>query len=126
MLCQGKNSGKDANSTADEPEDIIPDENWTKRATNDPTCLNGCGDVAKRIQSLIGGQVHRITANGRFMGRFDNRAKPSWDFQSHPWDEHFVVVKDGRVYDAFTGGKGVDIKTYKSWWQYADVIDFGF
>lgn len=42
------------------------------------------------------------------------------------WDFHRVVVKDGRVYDAFTGHKGVGIAEYKALWEYADDISFGF
>lgn len=42
------------------------------------------------------------------------------------WDHHWVVVKDGRVYDGTTGPKGLDIDTFKKQWVYHDGIDFGF
>jgi hypothetical protein len=47
------------------------------------------------------------------------------DFYSD-WHEHVVVVKDGRVYDAFTGSQGLPIDEYKDLWRYKDEIDFGF
>jgi len=42
------------------------------------------------------------------------------------WKYHEVVVKEGRVYDAFTGHKGMPIEEYKALWQYAEAINFGF
>lgn len=39
---------------------------------------------------------------------------------------HEVVVKDGRVYDAFTGGKGASVAEYKGLWEFSDHINFGF
>src|SRR5262245_4385515 len=38
----------------------------------------------------------------------------------HPfpgWAYHEVVVKDGRVYDAFTGHQGLPIAEYKALWD---------
>lgn len=48
--------------------------------------------------------------------------KPSSEF----WAHHTVVVKDGRVYDQFTGSEGLPIEEWKSLWDYTDEIDFGF
>ena len=42
------------------------------------------------------------------------------------WGHHEIVVKDGRVYDAFTGHQGMATDEYKSLWEYADAINFGF
>ena len=42
------------------------------------------------------------------------------------WYYHDVVVKNGRVYDAFTGHQGMAINEYKKLWQFADSIKFGF
>ncbi|NJL73005.1 MAG: hypothetical protein HC888_16380 [Candidatus Competibacteraceae bacterium] len=42
------------------------------------------------------------------------------------WVHHDVVVRDGRVYDAFTGHEGMPISEYKALWTYADHINFGF
>jgi hypothetical protein len=36
------------------------------------------------------------------------------------------VVRDGRVYDAFTGHEGVPIEEYKALWENWDAINFGF
>ena len=49
----------------------------------------------------------------------------SWK-KSWGWSYHEVVVKEGRVYDAFTGGEGVAIADYKSLWEFPDHINFGF
>jgi hypothetical protein len=43
------------------------------------------------------------------------------------WQWHEVVVKDGRVYDAFTGSEsGIAFDQYKSLWKDRAYIDFGF
>ena len=42
------------------------------------------------------------------------------------WYNHEFVVKDGRVYDAFTGHQGLPINEYKKLWEYGDALDFGF
>jgi hypothetical protein len=42
------------------------------------------------------------------------------------WSTHYVVVKDGMVYDAITGPNGMSASAYKQLWEYGDVIDFGF
>lgn len=42
------------------------------------------------------------------------------------WGHHDVVVKDGRVYDAFTGHLGTSIDDFKTLWQYPEAIRFGF
>jgi len=42
------------------------------------------------------------------------------------WQNHVVVIKDGRVYDAFTGSKGMTIDEYKKLWDGIFDINFGF
>ena len=42
------------------------------------------------------------------------------------WTYHVVVIKDALVYDITTGSDGVEMDIYKSFWEYADYIDFGF
>jgi hypothetical protein len=39
---------------------------------------------------------------------------------------HQVVVKEDRVYDAFTGHQGMPSDEYKALWANRDAIDFGF
>ncbi|EDS6039378.1 hypothetical protein ZL39_002580 [Salmonella enterica subsp. enterica] len=40
------------------------------------------------------------------------------------WAHHDIVLKDGRVYDAFTGSDGLPLDEYKQLWQYPDAINF--
>jgi RHS repeat-associated protein len=85
-----------------------------------PLVRSGCEDIARQIQRHIGGTIHTITPKkgmpslGGFRG------------QSPGWASHDVVVREGRVYDASTGHKGLPIDEYKLLWEYPDVIDFGF
>jgi hypothetical protein len=97
----------------------ISSPNWKPRAAADPACRNGCESVARQIQKQIGGEMKRITPpRGARLGPFGGK---DWE-----WNYHEVVVKDGRVYDAFTGGQGLPIDKYKELWLYANGIDFGF
>jgi len=93
---------------------------WRARAITDAACSTGCDDVAKQIQKHIGGEVKTIVPSepGVFLG----------PYRGHDimWGYHKVVVKDGRVYDAFTGHQGMAINDYKKLWQHADSIKFGF
>jgi len=95
--------------------------NWTARHISDPLCRNGCEEVAAKIESMIGGEIRRIQAtDGRngLLGRYRGA--------NTGWHHHEVVVKDGRVYDAFSGHEGVTIEEFKGLWQYPDGLDFGF
>ena len=40
------------------------------------------------------------------------------------WLDHWVVVKDGRVYDGFTGAGGLTIAEFKA--QFIDGVDIAF
>jgi hypothetical protein len=42
------------------------------------------------------------------------------------WKYHKVVVREGRVYDAFTGFEGLPLEEYKALWQDRDAIAFDF
>ena len=93
--------------------------NYKARDINDEKNWNGCEKFAVNLQKKIGGDIHRIKPKfGSFLGGYRD-AQPGWG-------HHDVVVKDGKVYDAFTGGKGESISEYKKNWQYSDDIDFGF
>ncbi len=97
-------------------------KNWKARDIKDPSCRNGCENVAEQIQKLIGGKTHTIKP-------LDPNPRVSLGAHrghDNGWYHHAVVVKDGRVYDAFTGSKGASIAEYKSLWKYADGINFGF
>ncbi|MET8541073.1 polymorphic toxin-type HINT domain-containing protein, partial [Kitasatospora sp. NPDC004799] len=79
-----------------------------------------CKECAESIRdSLGGGNVVRFDpapypAFGRYQG------------QEHVWTHHYVVVRDGRVYDAFTPRGGLTIPEYKALWEYGPDINFGF
>jgi hypothetical protein len=45
------------------------------------------------------------------------------------WNCHYVVVKNGKVYDSFGPADGLPIDDYKDLWgtqQDQDLVDFGF
>jgi hypothetical protein len=93
---------------------------WRPRAITDPACRFGCERVAAQIQKHIGGEIKTIVPSGqaRYLGAYRGH-----DLM---WEYHEVVVKGGRVYDAFTGYQGMAIKDYKKLWDFADAIKFGF
>jgi len=94
---------------------------WRARAITDPACRTGCERVASQIQKHIGGEIKRIVPA-------DPRASNLGSYRgSNPgWAHHDVVVKEGRVYDAFTDHRGASISDYKALWENADAINFGF
>jgi hypothetical protein len=95
--------------------------NWRARSVTDPACQTGCENVALQIQRHIGGKIIRIVPadpRARYLGPYRGH-NPNWAY-------HEVVVKDGRVYDVFTGHQGATIAEYKALWEYADAINFGF
>lgn len=93
--------------------------NGGARSIKDPACANGCESVAKQIQKLIGGDIKRITpSGGPTLGGYRG-SNPAWAY-------HEVVVKEGRVFDAFTGSSGATIDEFKALWEYPDAINFGF
>ncbi|MFD0560394.1 RHS repeat-associated core domain-containing protein [Stackebrandtia endophytica] len=92
---------------------------WKARPTSEICGSFGCEKVAEKIKEKIGGEIVEISP---LMGRY----LPQYRGQDTLWQQHFVVVKNGRVYDAFGGRYGVPVSEYKALWQYNDVIDFGF
>lgn len=80
----------------------------------------GCERVAAKIQKQIGGELHTITP--------PRGAKSLGPYRGYdtPWADHTVVVKNGRVYDAWTSRYGEPISVYQSRWEYGDVLNFGF
>ena len=100
--------------------DCLPD-NWVPRSISNPNNWNGCERCARDIKAqLHGGDIVRIRPQdgapslGGYRGN-----NPGWAY-------HEVVVKDGRVYDAFGPRGSVSIDEYKSLFQYPDAINFGF
>jgi len=93
---------------------------WQPADINNPKNWNGCEKCAENIQNEIGGDIVRIQPMPAppILGGYRG-ANPGW---AH----HEVVVKDGMVFDSFTGSKGLPISEYKDLWQYPDAINFGF
>jgi len=107
-------------SMGDGPTGPIRSPNWRPRDIKDPACSTGCEAAAGQIQKQVGGQVIRIEPAGGAPTLGSYRGK-AWG-----WAHHDVVLRAGRVYDAFTGGKGLSVEEYKALWQHADHIKFGF
>jgi hypothetical protein len=104
---------------------------WRAFQPGDKACQSGCGAVARAIARAIGGEIRTIRPpeGVPFLGRVRNSAgnfiNPAGE-AAYGWDVHEVVVKNGRVYDAFTGPSGLSVEQYKSLWENADAILFGF
>jgi Pretoxin HINT domain len=95
------------------------EKNWSPRNIANEANWNGCEQCALDIQAHIGGTVVRIAP-------IDTPILGGYRGRTPPWGHHEVVVKDGMVYDAFTGAKGTSIADYKALWEYPDDINFGF
>jgi len=92
---------------------------WDPKNVNDPKYQFGCERVAQRIEDLIGGKQFTIRPKGGLPSLGEYRGR------GFGWASHTVVLKDGRVFDAFTGAAGVSLDEFRSLWKYADDIDFG-
>ena len=84
---------------------------------------DGCAEVADKIHKSIGGDKKRILPNPKLPL---NPTLGPRRGQRTDWFHHWVVVKDGRVYDAWGGVYGVPIDDYKLEWGYPDGIIWGF
>jgi YD repeat-containing protein len=91
---------------------------WRARPVD---CNVPCEYAAKQIQKQIGGEIKRIEPSGqaRYLPPFRGQ-------KDLLWEHHDVVVKGGRVYDIYTGYKGMAIDEYKKLWDFSDAIKFGF
>lgn len=83
---------------------------WSHRA--------GLWKVADYIQSVIGGDITRITDGYGALRLGKYRGIDSG------WNYHDVVVKDGRVFDATTGRRGEPIDQYRANFEYGDDLVF--
>ncbi|WP_431728055.1 polymorphic toxin-type HINT domain-containing protein [Verrucosispora sp. TAA-831] len=81
--------------------------------------MDNCHACAKKIKEQIGGDIHRIE---------DAYGAPSLGPSKHDpngrWTHHYAVVKDGRVYDGFTGRGGMSIDSYRAQWRYGEFLKF--
>jgi RHS repeat-associated protein len=100
--------------------------NWRARAATDPACQTGCENAARQIQQHVGGDIVRIRA--RAPAGVDPETLNLGAYRGHNarWNYHEVVVRNGRVYDAFTGHEGLSIAEYQALWENAAAIEFGF
>jgi RHS repeat-associated protein len=94
-------------------------DDWVQRPASDIPNSSGCEVVARQIQERIGGDI--ITINP-----VDQMLLPKYRGQDAGWFHHVVVVRDGRVYDAFTGKAGEPIEQWKNEWSQHGYINFGF
>ncbi|WP_149831355.1 hypothetical protein [Streptomyces tailanensis] len=107
----GKSEG--AGSTA-KSGDLGP--KWKAQEPSNICGSSGCEDVAVDIQAKIGGERMRITDQygaptlGKYRG------------EDTGWAHHDVILKDGQVYDAWTGCHGEPLERYLSRWEYGEYL----
>jgi RHS repeat-associated protein len=101
--------------------DPCPETYWPKGKASDVCSISGssgCEDVARSIQQSIGGSRMRIT------DRYGAPSLGKYRGQDSFWGHHDVVVKDGRVYDAWTGPEGEALDVYRRQFEYGDDLVF--
>jgi RHS repeat-associated protein len=99
---------------------------WTPRPTSEICDSSGCERVAAEIQSKIGGETKTVTNKFNPPGGKNPFWLGKYRDQDTLWKEHTVVVRDGRVYDAFTDRYGEPIDQWKNRWDDPDMLNFGF
>ncbi|MEU4113946.1 hypothetical protein AB0F71_05560 [Kitasatospora sp. NPDC028055] len=76
-------------------------------------------ECAKIIQDKIGRTIYHVK---------DSMGAPVLGPSTHDplgkWAEHFVVIKDGTVYDGFTGSNGMAFEQYRNQWKYGEYLNF--
>ncbi|GAB2620262.1 hypothetical protein GCM10027168_60410 [Streptomyces capparidis] len=109
--------------TRTDPLGLAPDyadlgDDWQPRPTGTIPGSSGCEAVARDIQARIGGERMRITdsAGAPLLGKYRD--------QDTFWGHHDVVVKDGRVYDAWTGRYGEPVEEYRRRWEWGEYLRF--
>ncbi len=83
----------------------------------------GCDEFAEKTHKRIGGEIKTFTGPAGSARPIGSRYK--LDPDEEVWFHHTVVVKDGRVYDQYTGDNGMSIDEWKEQWEPND-LDFGF
>lgn len=81
--------------------------------------MDNCEACADVIQQRIGGSIFRVSD-----GSGAPRLGPSVNDPDARWAEHFVVIRDGRAYDGFTGPEGMPLGAYRSQWEFGDYLQF--
>ncbi|WP_155271490.1 hypothetical protein [Salinispora tropica] len=81
--------------------------------------MDNCKACATEIQKIVGGDiVHIKDAYGA------PALGPSVRDASGKWTEHYAVIKDGVVYDGFTGRTGMPLDAYRAQWQFGEYLSF--
>ncbi|WP_144128385.1 hypothetical protein [Catellatospora sichuanensis] len=95
-------------------------DGWPKQEGGN--CYKCAGKLQKK---LGGGEIVFIKP------KYGSRLVTSTHDPDGDWNHHYVVVKNGRVYDGTTGKNGLTPEQFKAEWtgkrfDYAPDIDFGF
>ncbi|WP_051803121.1 RHS repeat-associated core domain-containing protein [Actinocatenispora sera] len=88
---------------------------------------SGCDEWAAEFKKQNGGEIKTFYGPGGKelpMGPYRPKG-PGTPELDEPWFHHTVVVRDGKVYDQWHP-KGIGIDEYKTRFDYAEDIDFGF
>ncbi len=94
---------------------------WGAKAITDTRFSAGnCKKFAEQIQRLIGGDLFCIKPAA------GTRNLTAYRGQALGWLDHWVVVKNGRVYDPFTGHQGETIAAYKALWAFSTELSWPF
>ncbi|MFE9969058.1 RHS repeat-associated core domain-containing protein [Streptomyces sp. NPDC005525] len=91
-------------------------ENWKAKSPSEIRGSNGCEDCAVEIQSKIGGERMRIS------DKFGAPTLGKYRKHDSEWAHHDVVVRDGRVYDAWTGRRGEAMEDYMAEWEWSEYL----
>ncbi|WSQ99535.1 polymorphic toxin-type HINT domain-containing protein [Streptomyces sp. NBC_01210] len=78
----------------------------------------GCDDFADKLQAKIGGEIYTLTPKDGLPALGD------YKLAGESWGHHTVIVKDGKVYDQFTGKDGMPIDEWKGKWAYPDAHEW--
>ncbi|MEH1164367.1 polymorphic toxin-type HINT domain-containing protein [Micromonospora sp. CPCC 205539] len=87
----------------------------------------GCDEWAAKFFKKNGGEIRTFVGPGGkafAMGPYRPKG-PGTPVLDEPWFHHTVVVKDGKVYDQWHP-QGIGIDEYKTRFDYAEDMDFGF
>ncbi|MFD0402308.1 polymorphic toxin-type HINT domain-containing protein [Kitasatospora sp. NPDC127121] len=97
--------------------------NWKPQNVKNPSCWSGCEDVAKQIQKKLGGgQIYRLSNVMNPPGKDNLYGIGPYMETEQGWFTHDVVVRDGRVYDGFSGRTGVPMDEFNARWGYGHDI----
>ncbi|MFI5495785.1 polymorphic toxin-type HINT domain-containing protein [Actinoplanes sp. NPDC051859] len=81
--------------------------------------MNNCKECATEIKKIVGGDIVHIkdSLGAPVLG-------PSARDPHGSWTEHYAVIKDGIVYDGFTGKAGMPLAAYRAQWEFGQYLSF--